>query len=157
MRVSRTCTGLAGAVAVLVLSPSAVAWADGPTASGPTNVRVSPSQVHQGATLSVSASGCTSGGTVRSAAFPTVTLPAGSRTSVTARVYNTATVGAATLSVQCGGRSANATFTVLRGAAAQGGVGGSRTPSGAEIAAGSAMTGLAACAGAFLLARRRHG
>jgi hypothetical protein len=147
---------MAGAGAVLALTPYA-AWAGGTpaTGTGPSDVRVSPSQVHQGATLSVSASGCSGGGTVTSAAFPTVRLPAGTRTTATARVYNTAAVGPATLSVQCGGRSANASFTVIAGAASQGGLGGSQSPSTGEIAAGATMAGVAACAGVFFLARRR--
>ncbi|MFF8841949.1 hypothetical protein ACF08N_04325 [Streptomyces sp. NPDC015127] len=160
MRVSRICVGLAEAavVGILALSPT-VAWADGApgAASGPSNVRVSPAQVHQGATLTVTASGCTGGGTVTSAAFPTVTLPAGATTTATARVDNTATPGAATLSVHCGGRTASATFTVLAGTAAQGGLGGSYTPGTSEVAAGAALTGVAAAAGAVLLRRRSSG
>ncbi|MEV4331726.1 hypothetical protein AB0K02_14480 [Streptomyces sp. NPDC049597] len=160
MRVSQRCVGLAGAavVGLLTLSPSA-AWADGAPAAGagPSNVRVSPGQVHQGATLSVTVSGCPGGGTVSSAAFPTVTLPAGA-TTVTARVDNTATPGAARLTVHCGGRTAHATFTVLAGAAAQGGLGGSYAPGTGEIAAGAALTGMAAAAaGAVLLRRRSSG
>lgn len=155
MRVARTCIGLIGAGAILALSPGG-AWADGTAAgTGPSDVRVTPSQVHQGATLSVTASGCSGGGTVTSAAFSAVRLPAGARTTATVRVRNTARVGPATLTVQCGSRGANATFTVIAGAAAQGGLGGSRTPSTTEITTGAAMAGLAACAGALLLRRHR--
>ncbi|MFF8848300.1 hypothetical protein ACF08N_37580 [Streptomyces sp. NPDC015127] len=67
---------------------------------------------------------------------------------------NTAAAGAATLRVQCAGRTAKAAFTVLAGTAAQGGLGGARTPNTAEIAAGTALTGMAICAGAVLLTRR---
>ncbi|MFE0654534.1 hypothetical protein ACFVZH_39050 [Streptomyces sp. NPDC059534] len=122
-------------------------------------MRVSPSQVHQGALLTITASGCASGGTdtVTSAAFPAVTLPAGTTTTatVTARVYNTATLGAHTLTVQCRGASTNASFTVLTGTPAQGGLGGTQTPSTTEMALGGTMTALAAGIGAFLLSRRR--
>ncbi|MEU0374428.1 hypothetical protein ABZ070_30125 [Streptomyces sp. NPDC006283] len=117
---------------------------------------MSPSQVHQGATLQLTASGCTSGGTVTSAAFPTVQLPTGATTTATARVTDTATPGAHTLTVRCGSRTANASFTVLAGAAARGGLGGSQIPGTAAIAAGSAMTALAACTGAFLVTRRHR-
>lgn len=156
MRISRICVGLAEAavVGILTLSPT-VAWASGAPAggTGPSNVRVSPSQVHQGATLTVTFSGCSGGGTVTSTAFPTVTVPTGARTA-TARVDNTARPGAATLSVRCGGRTASATFTVLAGTAAQGGLGGSYTPGPHEVAAGAALTGMAAATGAVLLRRR---
>ncbi|MDQ1006614.1 hypothetical protein QFZ82_001099 [Streptomyces sp. V4I23] len=160
MRVSRRCIGLAEAavVGVLTLSPT-VAWASGApgAGAGPSNVRVSPGQVHQGATLAVTASGCTGGGTVTSSVFPTVTLPRGATSTATARVDNTATPGRATLSVHCGGRTAHATFTVLAGTAAQGGLGGSYTPGTSEVAAGAALTGMAAAAGAVLLRRRSRG
>lgn len=156
MRFSRIATGAGVAGMVLALSP-AVAWAGGaPDGRGPTNVSVSPSQVHQGATLSVTASGCTSGGTVTSAAFPTVRLPAGSRTTTTARVNNTATPGAATLTVTCSGRSAHAGFTVLKGTATQGGLGGSQSLGTAETAIGTAMAAGALAAGAFVVSRRRR-
>ncbi|WP_244258339.1 hypothetical protein [Streptomyces sp. Tu 2975] len=117
---------------------------------------MSPSQVHQGATLQVTASGCTRGGTVTSAAFPTVQLPAGTTTTATARVTNTATPGAHTLTVRCDGRTANASFTVLAGAAARGGIGGSQNSGTAVTAVGGAMAALSACTGAFLITRRRH-
>ncbi|MGW7285454.1 hypothetical protein ACWGH4_08150 [Streptomyces sp. NPDC054847] len=117
---------------------------------------MSPSQVHQGATLRVTASGCTGGGTVTSAAFPTVQLPAGATTTATARVTNTATPGAHTLTVRCGNRTANASFTVLAGAAARGGLGGSQVSSTAVTAAGGAMAALAVGTGAFLITRRQR-
>jgi hypothetical protein len=85
-----------------------------------------------------------------------VQLPAGATTSATARVTNTATPGAHTLTVRCGSRTANASFTVLAGAAAQGGLGGTQTPGTAVTAVGGAMAALAACTGAFLITRRRH-
>jgi hypothetical protein len=119
-------------------------------------VILSSAQVHQGATLQVTASGCTSGGTVTSAAFPTVQLPAGATTTAIARVHGTAAPGAQTLTVRCGSRTANASFTVLAGAAAQGGLGGSQTPSTMVTAAGGAMAALAACTGAFLITRRHR-
>lgn len=155
MRVSRMWIGAGAAGAVLALSP-AVAWAGGTPAGGPSNVRVSPSQVHQGATLSVTASGCTSGGTVTSAVFPAVHLPAGATTTATARVDNSATPGAARLTVTCSGRSANANFTVLRGAATQGGLGGSHSPGTAEMVLGASMAAGSAAAGAFYLVRRHN-
>ncbi|MEJ8639997.1 hypothetical protein [Streptomyces sp. MS2.AVA.5] len=115
---------------------------------------MSPSQVHQGALLKISASGCTNGGTVTSTAFPVVILPAASSTTAAARVNNTATPGAHTVTVRCGNGTANASFTVLVGAAAQGGLGGTQTPSTTEMALGGAMTALAGTA-ALLLNRRR--
>ncbi|GGT24479.1 hypothetical protein GCM10010271_29840 [Streptomyces kurssanovii] len=153
---SRARTVLAGAAVVLVWSSSA-AWADGmPAGAGPSNVSVSPSQVHQGATLKVTASGCTSGGTVTSAAFPAVQLPAGTTTTATARVTDTATPGAHTVTVRCGSRTANASFTVLAGTPARGGLGGSQISGTAVTAAGGAMAALAACTGAFLIVRRHR-
>ncbi|MFE5940885.1 hypothetical protein ACFQ69_36900 [Streptomyces sp. NPDC056470] len=116
---------------------------------------MSPSQVHQGALLTITASGCTSGGTVTSAAFPAVTLPAAITATATARVNDTATPGAHTLTVRCGTGNANASFTVLTGAAAQGGLGGTHAPSTIEMTIGGAMTALAVCTGAFLSTRRR--
>ncbi|MFD3537468.1 hypothetical protein [Streptomyces sp. NPDC058664] len=123
--------------------------------TGPSNISISPSQVHQGALLTVTASGCTSGGTITSGAFPTVTLPAGATTSATARVNNNATAGARILTVQCGSTSANASFTVLAGTPAQGGVGGAQGPGAMAMAAGGILAILAAGTGAFLLIRRR--
>lgn len=155
-RLSRVRTALAGAAVVLVWSSSA-AWAGGtPPGGGPSNVKVSPSQVHQGASLRVTASGCTRGGTVTSAAFPTVRLSAGKTSTATARVSNTARPGAHTLTVRCDGRTANASFTVLAGAAARGGIGGSQAPSTTVTAVGGVMAAASACTGAFLITRRRH-
>ncbi|MEU9298650.1 hypothetical protein [Streptomyces sp. NPDC048266] len=132
-----------------------MAQAGGTAGTGPSNISVSPSQVHQGALLTITASGCTSGGTITSAAFPAVTLPAGASTSATARVNNNATTGAATLTVQCGGRSANASFTVLAGTPAQGGLGGTQGPSTTATAVGGTLTALALATGTVLLLRRR--
>ncbi|MER7665364.1 hypothetical protein [Streptomyces sp. NPDC096193] len=117
---------------------------------------MSPMQVHQGATLQVTASGCTTGGTVTSAAFPTVTLPAGATTTATARVNNGATPGTHTSTVRCGSRTANASFTVLVGAGAQGGFGGSQMPGTMTTIAGGALAALGACTGAFLITRRHR-
>ncbi|MFC8016476.1 hypothetical protein, partial [Streptomyces cinereoruber] len=147
-------TVLAGAVA-LGLGPAGAAQAGGTATTGPSNISVSPSQVHQGALLTVTASGCTSGGTITSTAFPAVTLPAGATTSVTARVNNNAITGTGTLTVQCGGRSANASFTVLAGAPAQGGLGGTQGPSTTATALGGTLTALALATGTALLLRRR--
>ncbi|MFJ2061341.1 hypothetical protein ACIOMM_36325 [Streptomyces sp. NPDC087908] len=123
------------------------------TQTGPSNVRVNPSQVHQGALLTITASGCTDGGTVTSTAFPVTTLPAIG--TATARVNNTATPGSHTLTVRCGTGTGTASFTVLSGAAAQGGLGGIQTPGTTEIVVGGSMAVLAAVAGAFLFSRRR--
>ncbi|MFE9139656.1 hypothetical protein [Streptomyces sp. NPDC007355] len=157
-RTSRVWAGLAGAALLLCGAPSA-ARADGTlmAQTGPSNVSVSPSQVHQGALLTITASGCAGGGTVTSDAFPSGALPAAITTTVTARVYNTATPGAHTLTVQCGTGTASASFTVLTGTPAQGGLGGTQTPGPAQMALGATMTALAAGTAAFLLSRRtRH-
>ncbi|MDX2565510.1 hypothetical protein PV371_39205 [Streptomyces sp. TX20-6-3] len=132
-----------------------MAQAGGTAGTGPSNISVSPSQVHQGALLTVTASGCTGGGTITSTSFPTVTLPAGATTSTTARVNNNATTGTATLTVQCSGRSANASFTVLAGTPAQGGLGGTQGPSTTATAVGGTLTALALATGTGLLLRRR--
>ncbi|MCX5233202.1 hypothetical protein [Streptomyces sp. NBC_00233] len=153
---SRVLAGLAGAAVMLCGTPSAAQAGVVAAAAqtGPSNVSVSPSQVHQGALLTITASDCTSGGTVTSDAFPAVTLPAAVTTTATARVNNTATPGTHTLAVQCGTGTATASFTVLTGAAAQGGLGGTQTPHTTEMVLGGALTALAACTGAFLLSRR---
>ncbi|MFD5110691.1 hypothetical protein [Streptomyces cinereoruber] len=147
-------TVLAGAVA-LGLGPAGTAQAGGTASTGPSNITVSPSQVHQGALLTITASGCTSGGTITSTAFPTVSLPAGATTNTTARVNNNATTGTATLTVQCSGRSANTSFTVLAGTPAQGGLGGTQGPSTTATALGGTLTALALATGTVLLLRRR--
>ncbi|MFI8294262.1 hypothetical protein ACIGBL_34755 [Streptomyces sp. NPDC085614] len=86
-----------------------------------------------------------------------VTLPAGITTTATARVSDTTTASAHTLTVQCGNATANASFTVLTGTPAQGGLGGTQALSTAVMAAGGAMAALAAATGTFLLVRRaRH-
>ncbi|MEU9298759.1 hypothetical protein [Streptomyces sp. NPDC048266] len=153
-RSSQALAALAGALA-LGLGPAGVAQAGGTAGTGLSNVSVNPSQVHQGALLTVTASGCTNGGTITSTAFPSVTLPAGATTSATARVNNNAITGAGTLTVQCSGRSTNASFTILAGTPAQGGLGGTQGPSSTATAVGGTLTVLAIGTGTFLLARRR--
>ncbi|MBT2407903.1 MULTISPECIES: hypothetical protein [unclassified Streptomyces] len=170
MRVLRALTVAAAACAAIVLSaPFASANpAGGPPGgggnggnggNGPSNVTVNPYSVHQGATMQVSAAGCTHGGTVWSHGnFPQTNLSAGSIGFATVRIFNHASPGHHTLSVKCNDNSLVAThrFTILEGNGAQGGIGGSFGPSATETAVGAGLVGAAALgAGVHVMRRRR--
>ncbi|MFG3497585.1 hypothetical protein [Streptomyces sp. NPDC047928] len=155
MRASRAFAVAAAACAAVGLSaPFAAAT------NGPTNVTVSPTQVHQGGQLAVSAMGCGHGGTVTSNAFPktALTVNASGHSAATPRIYDHATPGQYNLAVKCSdnARVVTRSFTVIKGRGAQGGLGGSMAPSSTEMAVGAALVGTAAVGGGLFLARRRR-
>ncbi|WP_236242552.1 hypothetical protein [Streptomyces sp. CC228A] len=155
MRASRALAVAATACAAVGLT-APIAAAN----NGPTNVTVSPTQVHQGGSLAVSAMGCGHGGTVTSNAFPKTALTVNSsgHSAATPRIYDHATPGRYNLAVRCSdsSRVATATFTVIRGRGAQGGLGGSVAPSSTEMAVGGSLVAGAALGGAVFLTRRRR-
>ncbi|WP_149179671.1 hypothetical protein [Streptomyces sp. TRM49041] len=155
MRASRALAVAATACAAVGLSAPLAA-----ATNGPTNVTVSPTQVHQGGSLAVSAMGCGHGGTVTSNAFPKTALtvnPSG-HSAATPRIYDHATPGRYNLAVRCSDspRVVTRSFTVLRGRGAQGGLGGSMEPSSTEMAVGAALVGTAAIGGGVFISRRRR-
>lgn len=158
MRASRALAVAATAcVAVGLSAPLAAAGGNG--GSGPTNVTVSPTEVHQGGILTVSVRGCDRGGTVTSNAFPKtrLTVMPGGQTA-TPRIFDNATPGQYNLAVKCDDspRVVTASFTVIRGRGAQGGLGGSVAPSSTEMTVGAALAGSAALGGALYISRRRR-
>ncbi|MGW7465593.1 hypothetical protein ACWGJT_13030 [Streptomyces xantholiticus] len=76
----------------------------------------------------------------------------------TARVRNNATPGNYSLTVRCNdnGQTATASFRVLSGRGAQGGLGGSIGPSKAEMAIGAGLVATAAVGGSLFIVRRRR-
>ncbi|GGU26827.1 hypothetical protein [Streptomyces violascens] len=157
MRASRALTvALAVGAAVGLAAPTAVAG--GPSTSGPTNVEVDPSVVHQGATLRITARGCQNGGRVSSNAFDEVHLSSGDINFATARIHDHTTPGEYQLAVKCrdNDRVATRSFRVLEGRGADGGLGGAAGPSDTEMAVGGALVGTAAIGGALFVARRRR-
>ncbi|MFF8605597.1 hypothetical protein ACF06X_06630 [Streptomyces sp. NPDC015346] len=171
MRAARTLAVAATAIAAVGLAAPLAAATNGPGTvtvgssavqrggDGAHNVTVTPSAVHQGSTLTITVKGC-AGGTVSSAAFPTVSLsaPFGGVSSAVARIHNNATIGEHTLTVHC--TSPNRVFTqrfrVLAGQGATGGIGGSLAPSSTEMAVGGSLVAAAALGGGMFLARRRR-
>lgn len=130
MRASRALTvALAVGAAVGLAAPMAAAGGP-PNGGGPTNVDVDPSSVHQGATLRISARGCSQGGRVTSNAFDEVHLSAGDINFATARIHDHTTPGNYNLAVKCNDndRVATRSFRVLEGRGADGGLGGARRP-----------------------------
>lgn len=127
---------------------------------GPTNVTVSPTRVHQGGSLAVSAMGCGHGGTVTSNAFPktALTVNDSGHSAATPRIYDHATPGRYNLAVRCSDspRVATASFTVIRGQGTDGGLGGSLAPSSTEMAVGASLVGAATLGGAVFVGRRRR-
>ncbi|MFE0701673.1 hypothetical protein [Streptomyces sp. NPDC058872] len=155
MRAARTLAVTATALAAVGLAaPLAVAT------NGPTNVTVNPSAVHPGSTLTITVRGCGHGGTVTSNAFPETNLSVNSNglSSAVARVHDNATPGNYNLAVKCSDNSAVATrpFRVLPGRGAQGGLGGSLTPSSTEMAVGGSLVAAAALGGGLFVIRRRR-
>ncbi|MFF8293341.1 hypothetical protein ACF068_29555 [Streptomyces sp. NPDC016309] len=155
MRASRALAVAATAGAAIGLfAPVAVAN------NGPTNVTVSPSRVHQGGQLAVSAMGCGHGGTVTSNAFPktALTVNASGHSAATPRIYDHATPGQYNLAVKCSDNPmvVTRTFTVTRGHGARGGLGGSMAPTSTEMAVGGALVATAAVGGGLFIARRRR-
>ncbi|MFI6048646.1 hypothetical protein ACIBCO_01010 [Streptomyces violascens] len=154
MRASRAlAVVLATGAAIGLAAPMAAAT------NGPVDVDVSPSDVHQGATLRITARGCGHGGRVTSNAFSEVHLSAGDGTNfATARVHDHATPGNYNLAVKCNDndRVATRSFTVLEGRGADGGLGGAAGPSETEMAVGVSLVGTAAIGGALFVARRRR-
>ncbi|WP_308312837.1 hypothetical protein [Streptomyces sp. ISL-1] len=120
-------------------------------------VTVNPQSVHQGGTLTITARGCTRGGTVTSNAFPQTNLSVGTATA-TARVHNDAAPGQYNLAVRCSDNAQVATqqFTVLAAKGALGGLGGSVGPSSTEMAIGAGLVLIAAVGGSFFIVRRRR-
>ncbi|MEV4936922.1 hypothetical protein [Streptomyces zaomyceticus] len=166
MRAARTLAVTATAIAAVGLSAplAAATHGSGNVLSGgsnntPTNVTVSPFEVHPGSTLTITARGCNRGGTVTSNAFPDATLSGGNGVSTAvARVYNNATPGNYNLAVRCNGGSNVVTepFRVLPGRGAQGGLGGSLAPSSTEMAVGGSLVAAAALGGGLFIVRRRR-
>ncbi|KUH36824.1 MULTISPECIES: hypothetical protein [Streptomyces] len=155
MRASRALAVAATACAVIgATAPTAAAN------NGPTNVTVSPTQVHQGGSLAVSAMGCGHGGTVSSNAFPktALTVNHSGHSAATPRIYDHATPGQYNLAVRCSdsSRVVTRTFRVIRGRGAEGGLGGSMTPTSTEVAVGAVLAGGAALGGGLFLIRRRR-
>ncbi|MCH0539741.1 hypothetical protein I3F58_09225 [Streptomyces sp. MUM 203J] len=157
MHASRALAVAATACAVLGLgAPLAAAGGNG--GNGPTDLSVSPSVVHQGGVLNVHVEGCNRGGTVTSNAFPRTHLTVtSSGQTATPRVFDHATPGRYNLAVRCNdsSRVATASFRVVPGRGAQGGLGGSVTPSSTEMAVGAGLVGTAALGGALFISRRR--
>ncbi|MFI8961779.1 hypothetical protein ACIGO8_06650 [Streptomyces sp. NPDC053493] len=120
-------------------------------------VTVSPFAVHQGGLLTITARGC-AGGTVTSDAFTTTNLTGSTNglSTATVRIFNNATPGQHTLTVTCDGRTRTASFRVLAGQGAAGGLGGSLAPSSTEMAVGGSLVAAAALGGGLFVARRRR-
>ncbi|MEV8309267.1 hypothetical protein AB0P36_18430 [Streptomyces flavidovirens] len=155
MRASRACLATAAACAAVGLAaPIATAT------NGPTNVNVNPYRVHQGAVLTISASGCGHGGTVTSHVFQRPAhLPASDTTSyATAKIRHNATPGNYHLAVKCNDNPRMKThqFTVVAGRGAHGGIGGSAGPSDTEMKVGAGLVAVAAIGGGLFIARRRR-
>ncbi|MCX4679760.1 hypothetical protein OG413_31520 [Streptomyces sp. NBC_01433] len=177
MRASRALAVTATAFAAVGLS-APLAAAGGSTGNTPTRVTVHPAAVHQGATLHVSAQGCRNGGRVWSNAFPTTELSGGRTGHATAHIRHHTTPGHYNLSVRCndnevGGRGgdegiggnggnggdggiATHKFTVLAGMGAEGGLGGSMSPSSVDMQVGGGLVAAAAVGGAVFIVRRRR-
>ncbi|WP_175409662.1 hypothetical protein [Streptomyces sp. TRM64462] len=158
MRASRALAVAATACAALGLS-APLATAGGNGGSGPTHVTVSPLQVHQGGVLTVTVQGCDRGGTVTSNAFPKTSLTVTPTVqTATPRIYDHATPGRYNLAVRCNDspRVVTRSFEVVRARGAQGGLGGSMTPSSTEMTVGAALVGSAALGGALFISRRRR-
>ncbi|GAA4890726.1 hypothetical protein ACFPM3_20065 [Streptomyces coeruleoprunus] len=155
MRASRALAVAATACAAAGLTAPLAA-----ATNGPTNVTVSPTRVHQGGSLAVSAMGCGHGGTVTSNAFPktALTVNASGHSAATPRIYDHATPGQYNLAVKCSDHPMVVTrsFTVIRGRGATGGIGGTMAPSTTEMAVGAALVGTAAIGGGLFLSRRRR-
>ncbi|MET9951836.1 hypothetical protein ABZ135_09855 [Streptomyces sp. NPDC006339] len=153
--------GLAAPLATATNGPSSVTVGSSSVQRGGDgfHVNVMPSAVHQGSTLTITVKGC-AGGTVTSAAFPTVSLsaPFGGVSSAVARVYNHATPGEHTLTVHCTSPSRVLTqrFRVLAGQGTTGGLGGSLAPSSTEMAVGGSLVAAAALGGGLFVVRRRR-
>ncbi|WP_240135706.1 hypothetical protein [Streptomyces sp. MUM 178J] len=154
MRSRALAVAAAACAAVGLSAPLAVAD------NGPTNIRLNPSSVHQGSTMTIKVDGCRNGGTVTSNAFPRTHLSVNrdGRSTAVARIYNDATPGRYNLAVRCNDSSRVATerFTVLAGRGTSGGLGGSFGPSSTEMALGSGLVATAALGGAVFIARRRR-
>ncbi|MGW8889305.1 hypothetical protein [Streptomyces sp. NPDC055749] len=153
MRASRALAVTATAFAAVGLAaPMAAAT------NGPSDVKVNPSSVHQGATMQVSAVGCGHGGKVWSNAFPTTNLSAGSTGFATVHIRHNTTPGHYNLSVKCNDNSkiATAKFTVLAGQGAGGGLGGSMGPDSIEMQIGGGLVAASAIGGAVFIVRRRR-
>ncbi|MEV8523815.1 MULTISPECIES: hypothetical protein [unclassified Streptomyces] len=158
MRASRALTvALAVGAAVGLAAPMAAAGGP-PNGGGPTNVDVDPSSVHQGATLRISARGCSQGGRVTSNAFDEVHLSAGDINFATARIHDHTTPGNYNLAVKCNDndRVATRSFRVLEGRGAEGGLGGAAGPTDTEMTVGGSLVAAAAIGGAVFVARRRR-
>jgi hypothetical protein len=153
MRASRAyaATGLACA-AIALAAPTAAAT------NGPGNVTVNPYSVHQGGTLSITATGCGHGGTVTSNVFPQASLSAGTTGYASARINDHATPGHYHLAVRCSDNTRVVThqFTVLAGRGAHGGLGGSLGPSDTDVAVGAGLVASAALGVVVFVVRRRH-
>ncbi|MEE1754522.1 hypothetical protein [Streptomyces sp. SP18CS02] len=163
MRASRALAVAATACVAVGLTAPLAAATDGQDGSntGPRNVTVSPSHVHQGGQLAVSASGCPNGGSVSSNAFPrtALTLNRSGQSAATPRIYDHATPGQYNLAVRCNNndsRVVTRVFSVISGRGAQGGLGGSMAPSSTEMTVGAALVGTAAIGGGLFISRRRR-
>ncbi|MEV4946802.1 hypothetical protein [Streptomyces sp. NPDC053755] len=172
MRAARTLAVAATAIAAAGLAAPLAAATNGPGSvtlgssvvqrggDGSSNVTVTPFAVHQGSTLTITVRGCSGGGTVSSAAFPTTTLSANHDgvSSAVARIHNNAPLGQQTLTVRCNNNNRVFTqqFRVLAGQGAQGGIGGSLAPSSTEMALGGSLVAAAALGGGLFIARRRR-
>ncbi|WP_267241903.1 hypothetical protein [Streptomyces sp. PR69] len=154
MRSRAFAVAAAACAAVGLAAPLAVAT------NGPTNIRLNPSSVHQGSTMTIKVDGCGHGGTVTSNAFPKTHLSvnADGHSTAVARIHNHATPGRYNLAVKCSDNSMVATerFTVLAGRGTSGGLGGSFGPSSTEMAVGGGLVATAALGGAVFIARRRR-
>ncbi|GAA2926593.1 hypothetical protein [Streptomyces enissocaesilis] len=155
MRVPRAClVTVTACAAVGLVAPTAAAT------NGPRNVNVNPYSVHQGAVMTISASGCGHGGTVTSNAFKKpARLSASDTTSyATAKIKHNATPGHYNLAVKCNDNPMVAThqFTVLAGRGAHGGIGGSLGPSDTEMKVGAGLVATAAVGGGLFIVRRRR-
>ena len=169
MRASRALAATVTAFAAVGLCAPMAAAGGG---DGPRNVQVSPSSVHQGGILTITVDGCRRGGVVSSNAFPDATLSTGDRdrdrdraggdrggeSVATARVRDNATPGNYSLTVRCNDspQTATASFRVLPGRGALGGLGGSIGPTNAEMAIGAGLVATAAVGGSLFIVRRRR-
>ncbi|MEW2082777.1 hypothetical protein [Streptomyces sp. NPDC005283] len=105
MRASRA-LAVAGATCVAVGLSAPLAAAGGDSRNNdPINVNVSPQAIHQGGTLTITARGCSRGGTVASNAFPLGNLSeqrSGISTAIV-RIHNSATPGQYNMAIRCNG------------------------------------------------------
>ncbi|MCB5165468.1 hypothetical protein LG634_11570 [Streptomyces bambusae] len=174
MRVARVFLATAAAVAAIGLAaPAALAGGapvggdgggrggngGGGDGRGPRDITVNPLNVHQGARMDVTATGCRDGGEVESPdAFRDKKMSPGRISFATVRIFDEARPGRHTLTVRCHGSDVLGTheFRVLPARGAQGGLGGSFGPSTAETAMGAGLVGVAALgAGVHVMRRRR--